>query len=527
MADLRVKRMETGQAKIRNVPIAVTPEGFWCCPSPAAFQKTMKNQSFHGNSRPSPTPPSPAPTKVSLHRTQLLPAERSPIPEAPGSNPAAATGGAPARTPKRSSENSSQRKITVGFGQPETSDLKVLLSGKEGIPVRMNVHRDVLAEHSIFFADRLSAVPQSPPPCLDLPDCEDVEIYVETVGLMYSKDVKQRLIKQSVPRVLRIMKVAEALGFQACVRACLEHLEAVPWVEEEEESVVSSVRHLHAKNLGASRILRRVSSEAATAPNETIERIIELVLRSGEDKGRREMKSLVLKLLKENSLLIGGSGGAAGDVCLGTLYDSSRSCLESLMSLFRRASEEDAAAAAAAAEKLRREICLEADNLLWLVEIMAERRAAEEFAGVWAGQEELAALHRRLPVASRHLVSCVTARLFVGIGRGEVLPAKETRRRLLRLWLQPLIEDFNWLQHRRRSFDGKVVEEGIGKTILTLPLEDQQSVLLSWLGSFLKAGDGCPNLQRAFEVWWRRTFIRPFMEQHRHRHQQQGDACGG
>ncbi|CAA6663045.1 unnamed protein product [Spirodela intermedia] len=470
MADLRVKRMETGQAKIRNVPIAVTPEGFWCCPSPAAFQKTMKNQSFHGNSRPSPTPPSPAPTKVSLHRTQLLPAERSPIPEAPGSNPAAATGGAPARTPKRSSENSSQRKITVGFGQPETSDLKVLLSGKEGIPVRMNVHRDVLAEHSIFFADRLS----------------DVEIYVETVGLMYSKDVKQRLIKQSVPRVLRIMKVAEALGFQACVRACLEHLEAVPWVEEEEESVVSSVRHLHAKNLGASRILRRVSSEAATAPNETIERIIELVLRSGEDKGRREMKSLVLKLLKENSLLIGGSGGAAGDVCLGTLYDSSRSCLESLMSLFRRASEEDAAAAAAARRSSGGRSASRPTTCCGSWRSWRKRRAAEEFAGVWAGQEELAALHRRLPVASRHLVSCVTARLFVGIGRGEV------------------------------------VEEGIGKTILTLPLEDQQSVLLSWLGSFLKAGDGCPNLQRAFEVWWRRTFIRPFMEQHRHRHQQQG-----
>jgi len=34
-----------------------------------------------------------------------------------------------------------------------------------------------------------------------------VEIYVETVGLMYCSDVKQRLIKQTVPRVLRILKV--------------------------------------------------------------------------------------------------------------------------------------------------------------------------------------------------------------------------------------------------------------------------------------------------------------------------------
>ncbi|CAM8879386.1 unnamed protein product [Rhodiola kirilowii] len=33
---------QQGQVKIRNVPIAVTPEGFWCCPSPVAFQKTLK-----------------------------------------------------------------------------------------------------------------------------------------------------------------------------------------------------------------------------------------------------------------------------------------------------------------------------------------------------------------------------------------------------------------------------------------------------------------------------------------------------
>ncbi|KAF3498995.1 hypothetical protein DY000_02055801 [Brassica cretica] len=67
-------------------------------------------------------------------------------------------------------------------------------------------------------------------------------------------------------------------------------------------------------------------------------------------------------------------------------------------------------------------------------------------------------------------------------------------------------------RHGCRSFDGKLVEEGIGRTILTLPLEDQQRILMSWLGSFLNGGDGCPNLQRAFEVWWRRSFVRPYSD---------------
>ena len=83
--------------------------------------------------------------------------------------------------------------------------MKVILFGKEGIAVRMSVHRNILAEHSIFFADKLSR--QSPVPYIEIMDCEDVEIYVETVGLMYCKEMKHRLIKQSVPRVLRVLRV--------------------------------------------------------------------------------------------------------------------------------------------------------------------------------------------------------------------------------------------------------------------------------------------------------------------------------
>ncbi|KAF9593977.1 hypothetical protein IFM89_026648 [Coptis chinensis] len=116
---------------------------------------------------------------------------------------------------------------------------------------------------------------------------------------------------------------------------------------------------------------------------------------------------------------------------------------------------------------------------------------------MWANQNELASLHSKLLTVSHHLVSCITARFFVGIGRGEILPSKDTRKLFLETWLQPLIDNYYWLQHSCRSFDQKVVEEGIGQTTLTLPLEEQQSILLAWLGKFLKAGDNCPNLQRA------------------------------
>ncbi|KAK1300607.1 BTB/POZ domain-containing protein [Acorus calamus] len=516
MADFKVGRVEQAHTKIRNVPIAVTPEGFWCCPSPAVFQKTLKNQTPQTKQR---HPSSPLPSKSPIQKCQQNPTSerKSPAPTPPRSTngpneqrcpaPETAISGPTERQPKPVVENV-QRKISVGFGDLETSDLKVVLSGKEGFSVRMSVHKNILAEHGSFFAEKLST--QSPSPFLEIRDCEDMEIYVETIGLMYCKEMKLRLIKQSVPRVLRVLKVAELLGFHACMKSCLEYLEAVPWVGEEEENVVSSVLRLRSDGLGVSPVLKRVSSEVSNPPNDTLAHIMDLVLKSNEERGRREMKTLVLKLLRENSLLVNGSG----DICIKSLYNSCRSCLDSLLCQFRQAAEPDSDKSLENTTPVARQISLEADNLLWLLEILADRQVADEFVVMWAGQQELAMLHLKLPIVSRHLVSCITARIFVGIGRGEMLPSKDTRQLLLNVWLQPLIDDYSWLQHGCRSFDRKVVEEGIGRTILTLPLEEQQSILLSWLGSFLKAGHNCPNLQRAFEVWWRRTFIRPYVEQH-------------
>ncbi|GMP31633.1 hypothetical protein CsSME_00005772 [Camellia sinensis var. sinensis] len=520
MAEIRVTRLDQGQTKVRNVPIAVTPEGFWCCPSPVVFQKTLKTQNPLNKPKPSPSAP-----KASSQKKQTPLTEKKPTsnPSRPGIvsneqiNPVSDTPIVIApvvteRMPRPKVENL-PRKVSIEFGEPRTSDLKVVLHGKQGFAVRLSVHKNILVENSSFFADKLSEQQYSGLPCLEIDDCEDVEIYVETVGLMYCKDLKQRLIKQNVSRVLRILKVAEQLGFNLCIQSCLEYLEATPWVgDEEEEKVVSSVLRLQGEGIGVNPVLKRVSSNTSNPPKDTISHILELVLNSNEERGRREMKSIVLKLLRENSCLPSSSGVA--DICNETIYSSCRNCLNSLLSLFRQAAEpEFADKPMDSREPVVKQIALDADNLSWLLEILADRQAADEFAVTWASQEELALLHTNLPIVSRHHVSFITARLFIGIGRGELLPSKDTRHLLLQTWLEPLINDYGWLQHGRRSFDRKLVEEGIGRTILTLPLEDQQRILLGWLGSFLKAGDNCPNLQSAFEVWWRRTFIRPYVEQ--------------
>ncbi|KAK7252875.1 hypothetical protein RIF29_37128 [Crotalaria pallida] len=518
MADIKLNRVNQGPTKIKNVPIAVTPEGFWCCPSPVVFQKSFKAQ--NPLNKPKPSSP-PSKTSGSAHKKSVTVSERKSVP-------------APSRLvvsdvqqcndPERDQANTSEvvternhrpkiesmpKKVAIEFGEPGTCDMKVVLLGKQGFCVKLSVHKDVLTEKSSFFAEKVNE--QSGLSSLQIDDCEDVEIYVETVGLMYCKEMKQRLMKQSVSRILRIVKVAEFLGFSSCIQSCLEHLEAVPWVGEEEEKVVTTVLRLQGEGIVVNPVLKRVSSDISNTSKDTLSQIFELVLKSNEERSRREMKSIVLKLLRENNSISSSSGSA--DICGEMIYRSCRSCLDSLLTLFKQSAEPDYADTPSNnRECVVKHITLEADNLSWLLEILVDKQAADEFALMWANQQELAALHGKLPVVSRYHVSSISGRLYVGIGRGELLPSKNTRQLLLQTWLQPLINDYNWLQHGCRSFDRKLVEEGIGRTILTLPLEDQQSILLSWVGSFLKSGDACPNLQRAFEVWWRRTFIRPYVE---------------
>ncbi|KAL6993652.1 hypothetical protein U1Q18_011764 [Sarracenia purpurea var. burkii] len=213
MSEIRLTRLDQGQTKIRNVPIAVTPEGFWCCPSPVVFQKTLKTQNPLNKPKPSPSKP-----KTSFQKKQSPSTEKkqTSTPSRPGvvSDEQRIAGSdttvpvAPVvteRMPQPKVENL-PRKVSIEFGEPGTSDLKVVLLGKQGFAVRLSVHKDVVIENSKFFAEKLSEQLLGFRH-LEVDDCEDVEIYVETVGLMYCKELKQRLIKQNVSRVLRILKV--------------------------------------------------------------------------------------------------------------------------------------------------------------------------------------------------------------------------------------------------------------------------------------------------------------------------------
>ncbi|KAI3422718.1 BTB domain-containing protein, partial [Psidium guajava] len=384
--------------------------------------------------------------------------------------------------------------------------IRLTLTSKDGaIGVSMNVHREILAAHSQFFASKLSDQwmkqqqrSAAAPPTVEIADCDDVEVYVETLRLMYCEDLRRRLMKDDVSRVLGILKVSAAIGFDAGVLSCLEYLEAAPWAEDEEEKVASLLSNLRFDGAATGEVLKRVSMEvskgvvAGNDNEEVLLKLLHVVLEGKDEKARRDMKGLVAKMLRENS--------SQSDIRKESLYAACDGCLQSLREHFLLAAESELKDVA--------QIARQANNLHWLLDILIDRQIAEDFLTSWASQSDMSDAHPKVPVVHRFEVSIVTARLFVGIGKGRLLASKDARCLLLQTWLEPFYNDFGWMRRASKGLDRHLIEDGLSNTILTLPLAWQQEIMLAWFDRFLNSGEDCPNIQRGFEVWWRRAFWR-------------------
>lgn len=385
-----------------------------------------------------------------------------------------------------------------------SGDVRLTVVGRDGHKVIIDVHRTVLVEKSRYFAQKLcQRKERGVSHTIEISECDDVGDYVETVVLMYCDDLKKRLIGEDVKKVLALLKVCASLIFDEGITSCLEYLEAVPWSDEEEEEVIG-VLAKHEFHDSMAGILQRVACEPSTSArvDDIFGRLLTGVLQAKDDKARREMKNLISRLFREDA----SDNEDGHHVSKDTLYSLCHRCLSSLVLCLSEAmcideSKKDRVA-------LMSEIAREADNLQWMVDILINKKMGDEFVKLWADQKELATLHSKVPTMFRHEISKITAVLCIAIGRGHVLVPKDARFELLSTWLEALYEDFGWMRRASRSVDKKLVEEGLSQTILTLSLRQQQSILLNWFDRFLNKGDDCPNIQRAFEIWWRRAFIR-------------------
>lgn len=90
-------------------------------------------------------------------------------------------------------------------------DVRLTVSACDGFSVSMEVHRRVLACRSRFFAEKLRRN-GAQGVSVEILECDDVEVYVEAVVLMYCEDLKKRLMGEEVSKVLELLKVNSLLS---------------------------------------------------------------------------------------------------------------------------------------------------------------------------------------------------------------------------------------------------------------------------------------------------------------------------
>ena len=94
--------------------------------------------------------------------------------------------------------------LGFGFGIGSGGDVKVSVVGRDGFRVTMEMHKSVLEEKSRFFDEKIGVAHY-----VEISDCDDVEVYVETLVLMYCDDfnLKKRLMGEDVSKILALLKV--------------------------------------------------------------------------------------------------------------------------------------------------------------------------------------------------------------------------------------------------------------------------------------------------------------------------------
>lgn len=300
--------------------------------------------------------------------------------------------------------------------------------------------------------------------------------------------------------------------FSKGIKSCLTYIEAVPWNENEEEKLKNLFARFTFDEAISQDILARLRPHNWNSSDDLTVQLIQSVTSSTSTAARKDMQSLVNGLLSKSSVYQKDSSGLNKE----SLYQICYSCLESLVDLFEEAREPTdytgQAVAVRGSKPLIERVSRQAENLNWLLEILVNNDIAEEFVELWAKHDRLIRMHEQASAMVRYELSRISAGVFIALGKGKVQCRGDVRSLLFRGWFSTMLLDFGWLQRCPKGLDLRSLEENLGRGLLTLPLRQQQCLFEEWFQFYATKGAECPNLIRAFQVWWRRSFIRSLVE---------------
>jgi hypothetical protein len=300
--------------------------------------------------------------------------------------------------------------------------------------------------------------------------------------------------------------------FDRGIKSCLTYIEAVPWSENEEDKLKNLFARFTFDEAISQDIMVRLRPHSWKSSDDLTVQLIQSVTTSTNSGARKDMQSLVNSLLSKSSVYQKDTSGLNKE----SLYQICYSCLDSLVDLFKEATESTEhtgqAVVVRGCKPLIERVSSQAENLNWLLEILVNNDMAEEFVELWAKQDMLIRMHEQASPMIRYELSRISACVFIALGKGKVQCRGDVRSLLFHGWFSMMLLDFGWLQRCSKGLDIRSLEENLGRGLLTLPLRQQQSFFEEWFQFYATKGAECPNLIRAFQVWWRRSFIRSSVE---------------
>uniref|UniRef100_A0A1J3IJW0 BTB/POZ domain-containing protein n=1 Tax=Noccaea caerulescens TaxID=107243 RepID=A0A1J3IJW0_NOCCA len=385
----------------------------------------------------------------------------------------------------------------------ERYDARLSLKGRNGGVLVLELSSEVLAANSDVFSalieEKSSSFGLKKTCRIEVSDVENLGVFRETVELMFeeSNGIIKKFMKMGVYRAIDVLEVASGIKFSRAVLSCLKYLEDVPWTEDEEEKLRRVLAIYNFDTASTSEILARFDSDETESSQDSLSKKLVWSITSCSDVNpRNELRSLVKGLLCKSSVY----EKEQPEINKEDIYKAGKNCVDSLLKLFEEGNKKE--------KPLIECISREVENIIWLLEIMIDREIAEEFVEIWGKQRKLVEMHEKASPMVRYELSRVTGVMFIAMGKRKVQCGGEARAGLVEAWFRPMLVDFGWLQRCKKGLDMREVEEGMGQTLLTLPLKQQYQVFMEWFKWFSKHGSECPNLSKAFQIWWRRSFLR-------------------
>lgn len=338
----------------------------------------------------------------------------------------------------------------------------------------------------------------------------DVEAFREAVGMMLEDEdvaaAMRRLARGGVARAISVLEVSLSLKFDRGVNNCIEYLEAVPWNESEEEAIKKLLSQHSSYEAAFRNLIARLQPQRPTSAELVVE-LIDSITKGTNNNARKELRNLVNGILSKSSVYIKGDK----ELDKRSIYCICHSCLNSLVGLLEESLDlvhTDEASISSVGKGPLERIYKLVEDINWLVQILIDRQMTEEFVDLWANGKALSSMHERVSPMIRHELSRISATIFIAMGSGKLHCNGDKRFSIFQAWFRPMLVDFGWLQRYPKGLNITTLEEGIGQALLTLTLTQQQALFMEWFEAFSEQGRECPNLMRAFQVWWRRSFVR-------------------